>query len=142
MKTLFVFFQFTCMLFLLAGCKHDADKKAAQTKVNIHLPVTSANVVFHIKDNKMTSYEILNVDGTAITEQVIYREVNKDGKEVCYRCAPGQTDTRKCTVIQCPKDPCKEIYCGPLNFQLVDNSTSSTTDNPVQFSIVADGLKE
>ncbi|MEO7524558.1 MAG: hypothetical protein ABIT58_10710 [Ferruginibacter sp.] len=128
-------------LAFFVGCKQKEQKLSAQHKFNIHLPTKSANVVFHIKDNKVTSYEILNADGSAMTEPVIYRSLNETGEESCYRCAAGVTDMKNCTKIPCPPDPCKEIYCGPLNFQIND-MTSSTPGEESQFTIVADGVKQ
>lgn len=132
------------LLFMLtiSSCKQKESKTAAQPRVNIHLPTNSANVVFHIKDNKVTSYEILNEDGSAMKDELIYRQVSATGDEKCYRCPGGETDTKKCTEIPCPKDPCKEIHCGPLNFAIYDNGSSSTPENVTSYTVVTDGVKK
>ena len=136
------FYFCTIVLFLLMGCKQKETKLNSQSKVNIYLPTNSANVVFHIKDNKVASYEILNENGTPINEQLIYRRVNETGVETCYRCPAGESDVSKCTVITCPPDPCKEIYCGPLNFQINDMTSSSEPKNQTQFTIVTNNVKQ
>ena len=141
MKILSYSFQFLMLLVIVSGCRQKENNSSAQTKVNIHLPTKSANVVFHIKDNKVTSYEIFNEDGSAIVDQLVYRRVSETGEEKCYRCPAGQTDTKKCTEITCPKDPCKEIHCGPLNFGIFD-AGSTSPDNETMYTIVADGVKQ
>ena len=132
----FLFFLF------FISCSRKENTPAAQPRVNIHLPVTSANVVFHIKENKVTSYEILNEDGSPITDQIVYRRIGVTGDQKCYRCPGGETDTEKCTEIPCPPDPCKEIYCGPLNFEIYDKGSSSAPGKMTGFSVVADGIKK
>lgn len=129
-------------LLIVTGCKQKESTATAQPKVDIYLPTQSANVVFHIKDNKVTSYEILNEDGSPITEELVYRQISVTGEEKCYRCPPGQTDTKNCNEIPCPVDPCKEIYCGPLNFELYDADAPSGPDKVTKFSIIANGIKK
>ena len=139
MRYPFYFFSILCLLVI--GCKQTESKLHVQPKVNIYLPTNSANVVFHIKDNKVTSYEFQNEDGTPIKEELVYRKVNENGSETCYRCPDGVLDETKCTVIKCPEDPCKIIYCGPLKFQMNDMPSSTDTREQTQFTIVADGVK-
>ena len=128
--------------FIFTGCKQKENKLSIQPRFNIHLPTTSANVVFHIRDNKVASYEILNEDGTPINE-VVYRELDEAGDEIekCYKCPTGETDMKKCKEISCPVDHCKIIYCGPLNFQINDMISPSSPEKTTRFTIVADGVK-
>ena len=129
-------------LLIMIGCMQKQTKVTSGPKVNIELPSSSANIVFHIRDNKVSSYEILNDDGTAINEGVVYRRLNETGeKEKCYRCPPNTTDLKNCTEIPCPKDPCKEISCGPLNFQ-INGVTSSSSEKGTQYTIVTGGAKQ
>ncbi|MEO6489836.1 MAG: hypothetical protein ABIO04_07860 [Ferruginibacter sp.] len=136
------FYFCSIILLFVIGCKQKETKVSSQPRANIYLPSKSANVVFHIKDNKVASYEIQNEDGTPITEQLMYRRLNETGEETCYRCPAGVTDVSKCTKIPCPIDPCKQIHCGPLNFQINEMSTASGSEEGTQFTIVADGVKQ
>ena len=142
MKSTTYLFAILLFLFTFTGCKKKESNTATQPRVNIHLPVHSANVVFHIKDNKVTSYEILNEDGSAMNDQLIYRQVSEAGDEKCYRCPAGETDTKKCTEITCPRDPCKDIACGPLKFEIYDDGTPTKPENVTRFSVIADGIKK
>jgi len=144
MKSLLYLCLMIWSLLIFTGCMQKENKLNTQPRVNIHLPTTSANVVFHIRDNKVASYEILNEDGTPVNEGVVYRELDEAGdeKEKCYKCTKGETDMKKCTEIPCPVDHCKIIYCGPLNFQINDMISPSSPEKSTQFTIVADGVKQ
>lgn len=133
---------FIILLLLVFGCKQNENKVKTQPGVNIQLPSTSGKVVFHIKDNKITSYELLNEDGTSFNEGIVYRSVNETGENTCYSCPPGTVDLSKCTKITCPKwDPCKEIYCGPLKFQVNDMDAKEPKPG-IQFTVIANGMSK
>lgn len=132
---------FIMFLLLVFGCKQKESEIKSEPGVNIQLPSTSAKVVFHIKDNKVTSYELLNEDGSPFKEGVVYRSVNATGENTCYSCPEGVTDLSKCTKIPCPPDPCKDIYCGPLKFQVNDMAAPEPKPG-LQFTIVANGMSK
>jgi hypothetical protein len=127
---------FLQLLFLVC-CKDKETKKIVQAKTNIFLSSKSANVSFRIKDNKVASYEITNEDGSPIGEQIVYQQIGTEGESKCYRCPANETDMTKCESIKCPYDPCgKEIYCGPLNFEINDAGATKVPGKAVMYSLI------